>query len=1599
MATGDTTRLVIELELLLKNLDKTLRGLDQVKQKLSSVASVKLGQQSTAGADRAAAAAQRLANQQQRLSIQAQELANRQERVRQVSERLALSNQRLNNAQQRVARSAGVQADAHVRAFRAIQKGIDNADSHVRFFRANEAALKNAPQLDAHVKAFRAIEEASQRTSKAILGAGNALRSIGQGLSTVGATLSVAVTAPLVAFGAALVDAAVRLDSLKRGLTAITGSSQEATAQLARLTQLAKLPGIGFEEAIQGSIRLQAVGFSAKEAEKSLREFANAVALTGGGREELSRITVQLGQLAAKGKVLSQDLRPIIESAPAVGRALLQAFGTVNADDIQELGLSTKEFLGILTSQLEQLPRAAAGAKNSFENFRDEVFRAAATVGEVLLPPLIRLAETVGPVITKLAGAFGALPQPLQVVVLGIGALFAGLGPVLFVVGQLTTGIGRLVVGFAQLNTLGILPTIKNLRALTTGALTAAQAQRTLAATGAFVAAGIGGILTVVSAVVTAFAVYNAFQKDSIALGQEHVDALTDQIKGLQQQTKFIDELKDGVERTANEQERLLDIYSELNTEAKLRVSGIVGEEQHLAALREELQKLIQLREQERVQAAAALAGELANGLQRIQANQDERDSITSRIQANAALVETLQREQVISTASNRALAERGITASTVEDAIGRLKAESENLSNSQDELIKSSKDLNSTAKDQAAILRSLQQQTGLSARQLLVAAQSMGVFRGDIEATLILLERYIADTEDATRATDEFSRALSQQQKDLLKGGEQADAEAKRRRESVAAAAAIAREASDSFEGALKFLNAFIAAQPRLRADVERERQIQGKSLSEFLQDALQGAFKRKGDRSGTSLRNAQEQLAKALAEVALASSERQVAIEKEKNERLLQANESAQRLQIISYREFLETRAALTAASIDREISQQADVVRAARTAQLRLTAAAGKPGISQAERVKRQAQAAEANEAAIKAETKLAELQSKREAITETLQQSLKEFQFQQLKDIRQLEIEYAQLTGRIEDSLNAATDEKFRESLQDLALAQDRLNKQIIAETKAKNADRVAELELARAQNQRQIDAINNIVIQERALNRLAAAEEVLDKAKQRQSNLEDQLDNDIALRGLSEEQAINRRLAGERELSAELTRQRDQVEAVALALFDAGRKVPKALTEFIAQTDIAIERLGKLTIPEQFRLIQDEFNRLNDERVKKIQDVERAVRNRTIAEVEGSIQILNLNGQYTAALEQQLVLLKQVAVQVGKGPLRDQLNQQITTAGETLKDAKDDIASFGKELRATSIDATRLGLIDFLTSLGDRTKTFSEKAKEALDSIVRQIQQVIARRLVDDLFDSLFGLKGKKSAGILDFIKDLFGRGKGKAAVGIGEAAAHTTEAAAHTADATAASAVLQTGATAASATLQAGITASSTGFTTSVLTAASSFASLIISAGAAFAASVAAGGAAQAAGGIGSSFAGAAATGMFPAVPGGVVRIVEGGFPEAVLTTDPKHAVRQVAILRAFLRETRGLGGRIRGLAQGGFALPSLTPSVVAMPSLNANLGDVEVGSQALNLRILNLLDKRQLVGGHLRSAEGARDIMNVISENADDIGRRLRIR
>ena len=192
-------------------------------------------------------------------------------------------------------------------------------------------------------------------------------------------------------FGRQFIDSAAQIERFTAGLTSVTGSADEAQRQLKRLREVAKLPGLGFPEAVEGSTNLQAAGFSAGQAEESLRAFGNALASVGKGKAELDGVILALSQMAAKGKLSAEEINQIAERVPQIRQVMKDAFGTAIPKDIEAMGISIDDFVSGVNKSLLKIPPVAQTASNAFENFGDTLNQLRTTIGNMALPEVTRL--------------------------------------------------------------------------------------------------------------------------------------------------------------------------------------------------------------------------------------------------------------------------------------------------------------------------------------------------------------------------------------------------------------------------------------------------------------------------------------------------------------------------------------------------------------------------------------------------------------------------------------------------------------------------------------------------------------------------------------------------------------------------------------------------------------------------------------------------------------------------------------------------------------------------------------------------------------------------------------------------------------------------------------------------------------------------------------------------------------------------------------------------------------------------------------------------------------------------------------------------------
>ena len=300
---------------------------------------------------------------------------------------------------------------------------------------------------------IRADATPFERSLKTI---GRNITAFSQKSLAIGRGISLGFTAPLMAVGATAVNAAADFDSLERALSGIMGGANAATGEMMKLKEAARLPGLGFEEAVRGSVNLQAVGLSADEARKTLIGFGTAIAASGGGAVNLASVTKQLTQMISKNRILQEDFGILQENVPLIGDALEKAFGTRNIETVRATGIAAKDFNLQLVGALQTLPAvqaATGGLRNNIDNFKDSLKFTQVELGKAILKniDLEGALESISNVIEGMLNWWGSLSDEMQSNIITTAKYIAIAGGVLWVVGQLTSAFGTITMMIGNL--------------------------------------------------------------------------------------------------------------------------------------------------------------------------------------------------------------------------------------------------------------------------------------------------------------------------------------------------------------------------------------------------------------------------------------------------------------------------------------------------------------------------------------------------------------------------------------------------------------------------------------------------------------------------------------------------------------------------------------------------------------------------------------------------------------------------------------------------------------------------------------------------------------------------------------------------------------------------------------------------------------------------------------------------------------------------------------------------------------------------------------------------------------------------------------------
>jgi len=318
-------------------------------------------------------------------------------------------------------------------------------------------------QLQELIGRIEALEGEQAKAARAAADHADKLERL-RGVSQAAAGTMAVVAAGLAAAGIASIKLAADLEQSRVAFTTLLGSAEKADAFLKDLAKFAASTPFEFVGLQDSARRLLAFGFAAQDIIPLMNSIGSAVAGLGGGKEQIDRVTLALGQMQAKGKVSAEEMNQLAEMgipgwqmiASAIGVSIPEAMKMAENGAID----STTAINALITGMNEKFPgmmeKQAKTINGVFSNLVDGATHTATLIGERLIRAF-HVADIIGNAASIIAGFAATIeksglvaamdklfPPGLQVIIVAIaGALTASMIPALVGV---ATAFGTAVV-------------------------------------------------------------------------------------------------------------------------------------------------------------------------------------------------------------------------------------------------------------------------------------------------------------------------------------------------------------------------------------------------------------------------------------------------------------------------------------------------------------------------------------------------------------------------------------------------------------------------------------------------------------------------------------------------------------------------------------------------------------------------------------------------------------------------------------------------------------------------------------------------------------------------------------------------------------------------------------------------------------------------------------------------------------------------------------------------------------------------------------------------------------------------------------------------
>jgi tape measure domain-containing protein len=277
--------------------------------------------------------------------------------------------------------------------------------------------------LTSKIKSADSAVNAFEGTLNRVQGAANSLGSV------LGVTFGAAAVGMFVK---KVVDAGTSVESARIGLTTLLKDAGEAKKVIDETKQDATTTPFGFESLLAVRKALISAGLDAQTARTDMMALANAIAATGGGNDELSRMAQNLMQIKNVGKATAADIKQFGYAGINIYQALADATGKpIEAVKEMEFSYDTLSLAlraaqaegGIYANGLQNM-MGSTGQKIS--NIGDNIFNTLNDIFEKFKPIIDFFLNGVNDGLAAVSSWFNGLQVDAQAMTENIKSFFQG---------------------------------------------------------------------------------------------------------------------------------------------------------------------------------------------------------------------------------------------------------------------------------------------------------------------------------------------------------------------------------------------------------------------------------------------------------------------------------------------------------------------------------------------------------------------------------------------------------------------------------------------------------------------------------------------------------------------------------------------------------------------------------------------------------------------------------------------------------------------------------------------------------------------------------------------------------------------------------------------------------------------------------------------------------------------------------------------------------------------------------------------------------------------------------------------------------------------